>query len=149
MKFVHGEFDIALSGNIMLTQAYGPWNAECVVAFGEAYRIERQLLKADTWSDIVILRGESLLIPDAERVLGVRIAAVVPLGLKKVAIVTAESSVSVTARMQLTRMYDSLDVEYDFFTTYSEAKAWLEEAGFSTSAQSEQAFCAHLPASVL
>ena len=136
MKYVHGEYEIVLSGNVMLIQAFGPWNTECVVAYSQAYRQERAPLGNQLWADIVVLRGESLLIPDAERVLSERVQAVKALGYRHIAVVTGDSMVGVTSRMQL---------DNEFFTTYGEAKAWLEQKGFVTEAETEARFRADLP----
>ena len=145
MKYVHGEYEIVLSGNVMLIQAFGPWNTECVVAYSQAYRQERAPLGNQLWADIVVLRGESLLIPDAERVLSERVQAVKAMGYRHIAIVTGESMVGVTSRMQLDNLYGPLGMDYEFFTSYGEAKAWLEQKGFITEAESEARFRADLP----
>ena len=33
MQYAHGEFIITRCGDAVLTQAYGPWNRECVNSF--------------------------------------------------------------------------------------------------------------------
>ena len=69
MQYAHGEFIITRCGDAVLTQAYGPWNRECVNSFASEYRTLSECLHGKAWCDIVSVVGESLLIPDAEALL--------------------------------------------------------------------------------
>ncbi|QJR80679.1 hypothetical protein CA267_007735 [Alteromonas pelagimontana] len=139
MKQVHGEYLITLSGNIQLTQAYGPWNKECVEAFIYDYRHELGEAATKNWADIVVLKGESLLVPDAEILLQESVLRVSQIGLQRVAIVTGESMVKTTSQMQLDRLYSSTGVPHCFFYQYADAKQWLAKFGFVTEPHTENA----------
>ena len=138
MKYVHGEYLVTRAGDIVLTQAYGPWNRECVEAFGMDYRAETICLHGSRWSDIVVLQGESLLIPDAQSLLHAMIEAVHNLGLAHVALVLGHSSVQSSTRMQLDLMYRDAGPTYRFFDQYGEALAWLTSYGYRLDSHLEQ-----------
>ena len=134
MKYVHGEYLITLCGEHLLTHAYGPWNRECVSAFSRDYHQEVAPVIGKRWADIVVLIGESLLIPEAESLLVSRINAAADNGLEAVALVIGRSSVKTSTRMQLERMYAQTPLPISFFSTYQEAALWLESEGFSSNA---------------
>ena len=144
MKYVHGEYLITLCGEQLLTHAYGPWNRECVSEFSRDYHQEAAPVIGKRWADIVVLIGESLLIPEAESLLVSRINAAAQSGLKAVALVTGRSSVKSSTRLQLERMYDQTPMPIAFFDSYHEASAWLQSEGFSSEPDSAEAHFARL-----
>ena len=130
MKPVHGSFVVTRCGNVMLTQAYGPWNCECVDGLVLDYRDKSIDMHGSNWGDIVVLEGESLLIPDAESLLTERISAVRHLGLSHLALVLESSLVKSTTQNQLEAVYRQTGVDFSFFDTYEEARAWLTHLGY-------------------
>ncbi|MBU2978121.1 hypothetical protein [Alteromonas sp. C1M14] len=149
MNEAHGEFTITRSGNVMLTQAFGPWNTECVEQFAKHYANELGSLKDESWADIIVLRGESLLIPEAERTLSEKVRWATEHGLKDVAIVTGESFVGVASRMQLEKLYTHFEFEYAFFRYYEEASTWLTQKGYHMDSDTELTFKQRLPHAAL
>ena len=139
MKPVHGSFVVTRCGNVMLTQAYGPWNSECVDGLALDYRGKSVDMHGSSWGDIVVLEGESLLIPDAESLLAERISAVHRLGLSHLALVLESSLVKSTTRNQLEVVYRQTGVNFSFFDTYKEAKAWLTHLGYVLDEEAERA----------
>ena len=138
MKPVHGSFVVTRCGNIMLTQAYGPWNSECVNGLVLDYRDKSIDMHGSNWGDIVVLEGESLLIPDAENLLAERISAVRHLGLTHLALVLESSLVKSTTRNQLAAVYRQTGVDFTFFDTYPEARAWLTQLGYTLDEDAER-----------
>ncbi|MDO6567004.1 hypothetical protein Q4561_08020 [Alteromonas sp. 1_MG-2023] len=131
MKTVHGSFVVTRCGNVMLTQAYGPWNRECVDSLVLDYRQKSIDMHGSKWGDIVVLEGESLLIPDAESLLTERLSAVHHLGLSHLALVLESSLVKSTTRNQLEVVYRQTGVDFSFFETYEEARTWLIHQGYT------------------
>ncbi|MEC7283812.1 MAG: hypothetical protein VXW48_09355 [Pseudomonadota bacterium] len=131
MQYAHGEFIITRCSDAMLTQAYGPWNRECVNSFASEYRTLSESLHGKAWCDIVSVVGESLLIPDAEALLHERVASVNPIGLTHVALVMGESSVRATTQAQLKRVYRDTNIDYIFVDSIEDAVDWLSSKGFS------------------
>lgn len=144
MKYVHGEYLITLCGEQLLTHAYGPWNRECVSAFSRDYHQEVAPRIGKRWADIVVLIGESLLIPEAESLLVSRINAAAEHGLKAVALVIGRSSVKASTRGQLERMYQQSPLPTAFFDSYQDASNWLHEEGFSSEPEHAKAHFARL-----
>lgn len=140
MNKVHGEFFVTLSGNVMLTQAFGPWNTECAEQFSKEYGLALMALKEQQWADLIVLRGESLLIPDAERTLLEKIRWARSEGLERVAIVTGKSNVGATSRMQLENLYSHFECAYDFFDDYEQGGAWLTSHGYHIDFDTECVF---------
>jgi len=130
MNGVHGDYIVTRCGEVMLTQAYGPWNGECVEGFVLDYRSKSMVMHGGVWSDIVLVEGESLLIPDAEIKLQERISAVRHLGLRHSALVIGASTVKSTSRMQLDSIFSKTGLEYGIFEEYDQAKAWIASAGY-------------------
>lgn len=130
MNSVHGDYVVTRCGDVMLTQAYGPWNEECVDKFVMDYRSKSMVMHGTKWSDIIIVEGESLLIPNAEVVLHERISAVHHLGLSHSALVIGGSTVKSTSRMQMNRIFGKTGLEYAIFEHYQEASEWIQSAGY-------------------
>ena len=136
MRYAHGEFIVTRCGDAVVTQAYGPWNNECVKSFANEYRINAEALFGKVWCNIVCVTGESLLIPDAELQLRERTAAMQPLGLTHIAVVLGDSTAKATTKAQLKRAYKGLNIEFTFFEHIENAVEWLVEHGFSIDAES-------------
>ena len=131
MRYAHGEFIVTRCGDAVVTQAFGPWNQECVKSFADAYRVSAQELFGKKWCNIVCVTGESLLIPDAEAQLRERTAAMQPLGLTHIAVVLSDSTAKATTKVQLKRTYKGLSIEFKFVELFEEAIEWLSEHRFN------------------
>ena len=131
MQYAHGEFIVTRCGSAIVTQAYGPWNRECVALFAKEYREKAESLFGQTWCNIVCVSGESLLVPDAEASLRERTAAMHPLGLTHVALVMGESSAKATTKAQLKRVYRDINIDTIFVDFIAQAVEWLTDKGFS------------------
>ena len=125
MQYAHGEFITTRCGGIMVTQAYGPWNIECVNEFVADYRPKSECLHSRLWGDVVAVMGESLLVSDAESFISERVAAVKQLGLSHIAFVMGQSTAKAMTKAQLKRSYRKTGVEFSFFETLEEGLEWL------------------------
>ena len=131
MQYAHGEFIVTRCGDAVVTQAFGPWNQECVKSFTDEYRLSAEGLFGKVWCNIVCVIGESLLIPDAEAQLRERTAAMQSLGLTHIAVVLSDSTAKATTKAQLKRTYKGLNIEVTFVELIEEAVEWLSEHRFS------------------
>lgn len=125
MRDIHGNFNLVLSGNIMFTLATGPWNAECVRQFNREYIKLVSPLFGKQWGDLVILQGESLLIPDAEHLISQTVLESCQRGLSHVALIVSDSSIRAIARAQFMRIYPSSGLIVQYFDNPQEALDWL------------------------
>ena len=129
-----------MNQDVVLTNAVGPWNLECIEQFGIDYATSVYSAKTTKWADIIMLQGESLLIPEAEKDLKVRIARAIETGLCHVAVVMCKSEVKTTAKLQMKRLYRNLPVELAFFDTVHDAIGWITEHGYRCEAPVIEAF---------
>ena len=136
----HGEFSLIMNQDVVLTNAVGPWNLECIEQFGIDYATSVYSAKVSRWADIIMLQGESLLVPDAEKDLQVRIARAVETGLSHVAVVMCKSEVKTTAKLQMKRLYRNLPAELAFFDTLNEAIDWVKQQGYRCERKSVENF---------
>ncbi len=136
----HGEFSLIMNQDVVLTNAVGPWNLECIEQFGIDYATSVYSAKTTRWADIIMLQGESLLIPEAEKDLQVRIARAVETGLGHVAVVMCKSEVKTTAKLQMKRLYRNLPAELAFFDTLNEAIDWVKQQGYRCERESVENF---------
>ncbi|MBL53437.1 MAG: hypothetical protein CL590_06060 [Alteromonadaceae bacterium] len=136
----HGEFSLMMNQDVVLINAVGPWNLECIEQFGIDYATSVYSAKTTRWADIIMLQGESLLIPEAEKDLQVRIARAVETGLGHVAVVMCKSEVKTTAKLQMKRLYRNLPAELAFFDTLNEAIDWVKQQGYRCERESVENF---------
>ena len=136
----HGEFSLMMNQDVVLINAVGPWNLECIEQFGSDYATSVYSAKVSRWADIIMLQGESLLIPEAEKDLQVRIARAVETGLGHVAVVMCKSEVKTTAKLQMKRLYRNLPAELAFFDTLNEAIDWVKQQGYRCERESVENF---------
>lgn len=136
----HGEFSLIMNQDVVLTNAVGPWNLECIEQFGIDYATSVYSAKVSKWADIIMLQGESLLVPDAEKDLQVRIARAVETGLSHIAVVMCKSEVKTTAKLQMKRLYRNLPAELAFFDTLNEAIDWVKQQGYRCERESVENF---------
>lgn len=129
MNKAHGDYKLLLSGNIMFTVAVGPWNAECVDSFMRDYYQVAQPLHGSRWADLIVLHGESLLIPAAEQLLAKAIQYSAARGLSDVALVLSHSLVQNSAEVQFLRIYEPSGLNLRLFTDDEQALSWLIQQG--------------------
>lgn len=138
----HGDFALTIVNDIVLVNAKGPWNIECVENFGLTYAAtvyESGMLR---WADIVVLDGESLLVPEAERALTERIGRAIAAGLVQVYIVTEKSRTAATSVRQIKKLYEPYNIRVDYVTELDMAIELAGQAGFAADAQQIRAFFA-------
>lgn len=126
----HGDFAVTMVNDIVLVNAKGPWNAECVENFGLTYAATVYNSGMPRWADIVVLDGESLLVPDAERALCERIGRAIAAGLVQVYIVTEKSRAAATSIRQIKKLYAPYKINVDYVTELDGAADLAHAAGF-------------------
>ena len=138
----HGDFVLTMVNDIVLVNAKGPWNTECVENFGLTYAGTVYKSGQLRWADIVMLSGESLLVPEAERALTERIGRAVAAGLGQVYIVTEKSRTAATSVRQIKKIYAPHSLSMDFVSDLDMAITLARTAGFAVDAEQIRAFFA-------
>ena len=128
--------------DIVLVNAKGPWNTECVENFGLTYAGTVYKSGQLRWADIVMLSGESLLVPEAERALTERIGRAVAAGLGQVYIVTEKSRTAATSVRQIKKIYAPHSLSMEFVSDLDMAITLARTAGFAVDAEQIRAFFA-------
>ncbi len=137
MKYIHGNFQLALSGNIIVIRATGPWNENCVKDFQAEYKhITTPLIGHASWADLVVVDGESLFVPEAEYLLNGGLPDSIASGLKHVAVVLGKSTTKICTRAQFSNIYRGTDIQFQFFNDEQTAINWLKSNEFEL--ESEQ-----------
>jgi hypothetical protein len=122
---IHGDYQLILIEQVMCVHAHGPWNEECVQHFQIEYSHHSLPRLNKQWADLVVLSGESLLIPSAERFLIQAAANMKSKGLRCVAILFNDSTVKMSTKEQFTKVYANSGLDVGFFTHLSDATEWL------------------------
>jgi hypothetical protein len=138
----HGDFVLTMVNDIVLVNAKGPWNTECVENFGLTYAGTVYKSGQLRWADIVMLSGESLLVPEAERALTERIGRAVAAGLGQVYIVTEKSRTAATSVRQIKKIYAPHSLSMEFVSDLDMAITLARTAGFAVDAEQIRAFFA-------
>ncbi|GGF59675.1 hypothetical protein [Alteromonas lipolytica] len=129
-----GDFALVMVNDIVLINALGPWNNECVESFGLTYANTVYQSGNTKWADIVVLNGESLLQAAAEFALRPRIERAVGGGLSAVFVVTGSSSVAAKAMEQLRGIYQDLPLAVEFVVNLTDAIDGCQRQGFNPDA---------------
>ena len=127
----HGDFALTMVNDIVLVNAKGPWNTECVENFGLTYAGTVYKSGMLRWADIVVLDGESLLVPEAERALTERIGRATAAGLVQVYIVTEKSQTASTSVRQIKKLYEPYNIRVNYVTELTKAIELASAAGFT------------------
>lgn len=127
----HGEFALSMVNDIVLVDAKGPWNTECVENFGMTYAGTVYKSTMLRWCDIVVLSGESLFVPDAESALRERIGRAISGGLSHVFIVTEKSLTASTTVQQIKNIYAPYNIVVDYLDELEKVFTLAQAAGFN------------------
>ena len=92
------------------------------------------------WADIVVLDGESLLVPEAERALTERIGRAIAAGLVQVYIVTEKSRTKITSVRQIKKLYEPHNINVEYVTELDIAIDLAGKAGFAVDAEQIRTF---------
>ena len=136
----HGDFALTMVNDIVLVNAKGPWNTECVENFGLTYAGTVYKSGMLRWADIVVLDGESLLVPEAERALTERIGRATAAGLVQVYIVTEKSRTAATSVRQIKKLYEPHNINVEYVTELDIAIDLAGKAGFAVDTEQIRTF---------
>lgn len=119
----HGSSVIKIDGNIMCIEAEGPWNAEFFQMFHkEMTKAAYEHLDINNYGTLLLPLGEALGVLEGFQE---HIAFVERSNTKGLAICLKNSAVPELSRRMCKKMYDQIDVNYQFFDEVEDAKAWL------------------------
>ena len=125
----HGEYRISVENNMLLVEAKGPFNSEIVDNYAADMALAVKQVVAP-WSQLIVLHQEGLFTPSAEKQMYSTIGVRKDLGMCASAIVIIGASARFAIEMQISRIYNDLQVVHQYFDNEKEARDWLLEVAF-------------------
>ena len=125
----HGEFELSVSGNILVARLIGGWNEEAARAFDREFRQVAEPLIGSDWGHLLCLEDWSLEVPEMGPVIEDLVQWCIDNGLKRAAQVY---SASMLKQLQLDDMVveQSGNFQRCTFRTKDDALTWLAQQGF-------------------
>lgn len=123
----HGHFDVSLEDNILVIDAFGPFNEQAVHNYESKLKQILNDLEGKQWSQITIVHGFSLGTGIAEKELTESIKYRKSIGLEAAAVVLENVEGLSLMKTQLGRCYVECGIPFKFFEEFSIAKNWLNE----------------------
>lgn len=120
----HGEYRVRVEKNMLLVEAKGPFNSEVVANYTADMALAVKQVTAP-WCQLVILHQEGLFTLDAEKQMYSTISTRKDLGMSASAIVIIGASARFAIEMQISRIYNDLQVKHQYFDNEEEARVWL------------------------
>jgi len=121
----HGEYRIVNEKNMLLVEAKGPFNSEIVANYAADMELAVQQVVAP-WVQLIILHQEALFTPDAERQMYRTISKRKALGMSASAIVIIGASARFAIELQISGIYNDLQVRHQYFDNQKAARDWLK-----------------------
>jgi len=122
----HGEYRISVEKNMLLVEAKGPFNSEIVASYTTDMALAVKQVVAP-WSQLIVLHQEGLFTPSAEKQMYSTIRARKDLGMCASGIVIIGAIARFAIEMQISRIYNDLQVKHQYFDNEKEARDWLLE----------------------
>ncbi len=132
---MHGSFQLKLSNDVVILRAEGPWNLECAQNYQQEYWHLLKQVEAPCYAELLILSGESLLIPEVYELLKKGLAYALSVGLTNVALVTKDCISQFCTQRQFCEFYQGLDINFEFFNDEEAAYHWLKKQNMHCSYQ--------------
>lgn len=126
MSFLsHGTFTVEISEQLLIVDAKGPFNEEIVHEYKQAVSKAIDQFNEQPWQQIIIMRAESIFIPDAYEEMRKLAKYRKSRGLTASAVIWKESTAKEIVSMQLGNIYKEADVACAFFENKTQALSWL------------------------
>lgn len=122
----HGIFEVKIENNSLYVDATGPFNEELTTRYGLAIESCIQRLERANWNQIIVLHKLSLFTPEAANVLINTLIDRKGRGLVKSAVVLLDSEGKSLIVQQMSHIYQTANVDYSFFDSVNEARAWID-----------------------
>ncbi len=125
MKHIHGDYSLDVKGDVLVIHARGPWNRACVDQYQRDYWAKLKEFRDSDYKELLLLEGESIVVPDALDLLRSGLPHSCRHGLKKIAVVLTDCKSRYLTCKQFEQIYQTSSVEYAFFDDQASACNWL------------------------
>ena len=122
----HGSYSIEQENNILLVDAQGPFNEVTAKKYHKDIEIYTKKMSSSPWGSIITYRGNGVFTPDAEKSLIETTHYRIENGMIAIAAVINDTAYADILQMQLQRIYQSCQIQFNFFSDANNAKTWLD-----------------------
>lgn len=122
----HGSYNIEQQNNILLIDAEGPFNDILVEKFHQDIKLISSKMNNAPWASLISFKGNGVFTHDTEQRLIETTQYRIDNGMIAVAGVILDTAYADILQMQLQRIYQSLGVQFHFFSDKNNAKKWLD-----------------------
>jgi len=122
----HGSYSIEQQNNILLIDAQGPFNDVVTEQYHQDIQLITKKMNNGPWASLVSFKGNGVFTPDAEQNLIETTHYREQKGMIAVAAVILNSAYADILQMQLQRIYQSCNIEFNFFSDSKNAQKWLD-----------------------
>jgi len=126
MKIEHGEYTIELKGNILITDAIGPFNQDLIEHYNEDITNVINSIAHKKWAQIIVLHSLSMFTPEAEQEFLKTLEYRKSKGLQVVCLITKDCEASRLVEWQFAHMYSQFDISFSFVENYQEAEEFIQ-----------------------
>ena len=123
---IHGRFEVAAKGQILMSRTWGPFNVECVHAYRDYLQLQIKSLAGQRWAMLAVTTGTPLHTPDSMAEMVNTIQQQRKLGRCATAIVLVDVEVESIVKSMLTGMYNQANEPFIFASDEASATIWLE-----------------------
>ena len=123
----NGSYRLAKTGNILIVNAQGPFNDITVNQYLTDIKVVIEDIKHAPWATLAIFTGNGVFTPEAEQALIDITRHRIKNNMVAIATVIKQSHQADLQQMQLTRIYQSCNIIYNFFAGDISAKLWLDD----------------------
>ncbi len=122
----HGSYSIKQEENILMVDAQGPFNDITAKKYHQDIEDYTQKMSGSPWGSLILYRGNGVFTPDVEQSLIDTTHYRVKNGMIAVAAVINDAAYADILQMQLQRIYQSCQIQFNFFSDSNNAKTWLD-----------------------
>jgi len=125
----HGDYWLQFSDNVIYLRIKGAWNLETFTHYNTEVNKYFSDNQSSNISALVVMEGESLMVPEVNEKYRSAINSRISQGLKNVAFNIGQSDCPSTLKLQVEKLYKGLEINYRFFDSLPLAMGWLNTLG--------------------
>ena len=120
----HGDFKIKIDKNVILIDAWGPWNQEFFTQFHRQLYLAVHQLTVDIYGALVVIHGQGLPVNDA---IDDHIAFLRQGNVRALAVDLSCCSTAGLSKDVFSKIYTQSELNFEFFDDNQAAKKWLTQ----------------------
>ncbi len=118
---------LSIENNLLIIEGRGAWRLSDITRSHTQLSKDLETLHSSTWGVLLLLKGDSIIIPEARERLIEIVKVDKTKGRKATALVLTDCSVPNLVAAHLNDLYSNAGDEFEEFTDIDSAKKWLNE----------------------